>query len=161
MCWIGRMKDRKRALEDITVYKILEETNNLGDDYTGLFSPVRGMKYEIGKTYTPNMEIIPFYNSGYHTCSISIGLHCYSEDNKIIVSNDGDITVIGGSRYAGHGDTIIPIIVRCIIPKGTTYYINSRGEIVTEKLTLICRMKAEYVTWSDDRRFKDLQIYKE
>jgi hypothetical protein len=161
MCWVGYIKDRKCALEDITVYKILEETNNLGDDFTGLFSPVRGMKYEIGKTYTPNLRIKPFYNYVCDECSISIGLHCYSEDNKIIVSNDGDITVIGGSRYAAHGHTIIPIIVRCIIPKGTIYYINSSGEIVTEKLTLVCRMKAEYTTWSDYRRFKDLQIYKE
>lgn len=160
MCWVGYMKDRRCALEDVTVYKILEKRYSHGDHFDGLFSPVLGMKYEIGKTYTPDFEIIPFYNSGYDTCSISIGLHCYSEDNKIIVSNDGDITVIGGTRYASHGNTIVPIIVRCIIPKGTIYYINSRGEIVTEKLTLVCRMKAEYATWGDDRRFKDLQIYK-
>ena len=161
MCWVGYMKDRRCALEDVTVYKILEKRYSHGDHFDGLFSPVRRVKYKIGETYEPNFAVRPQYDYKNDSCSIGIGLHCYSEDNQIVVSNYGDITVIGGTRYGRFGDAIIPIIVRCIIPKGTIYYINSRGEIVTEKLTLVCKMKAEYATWSDDRRFKDLQIYKE
>ena len=101
------MEDRRCALEDVTVYKILEKRYSNGDHFDGLFSPVRRVKYEIGETYEPNFAVRPQYDYKNDSCSIGIGLHCYSEDNKIVVSTDGDITVIGGTRYGRFGDVIM------------------------------------------------------
>ena len=90
---------------------------------------------------------------------IDIGLHSYSRECKIektqrkqtpqnttmnflIVypKNYNGSKLFGGTHT--YSDSIIyslrriPVMVKAIIPKGTTYYENSRGEIVSEKLVI-------------------------
>jgi hypothetical protein len=153
MCWIGYTLDKRRAMHDIKAYKVLYVYKL---DENVLMSPRQEFKYAIGQTY--NARITPQAINGARLGFIRItyGLHCYSE-NCTFTRYEGDPHDPKIRRYCSiyarlthyqddietgalhtfrKKDYYFPVVFECTIPKGTTYYENKAGEIVTEALTI-------------------------
>ena len=140
MCWLGSDAEAKGRIadKDITVYKVMVKRRIINKGWE-LFSPFKDMKYELYQRYESVIRPIKPLT----TNIIEQGLHCYSEDCYIASTNDSNMFVFHryvdttslGSYYA-FGDAQYPVLCEGVIPKGTKYYINDGGEIVTEKLIL-------------------------
>jgi len=155
MCWYGKRSDKKVAKTNIEVQKVLMMCDK---DVDRFLSPYR---YEV---YTANEEkkhaivvrddIVD--ESKEEPIRIDIGLHSYSrkckmrkpipkalQTNYLIVypKNYNYQSKLFGNTHT-YSERIIyslrrmPVMVKAIIPKGTTYYENSKGEIVSDKLII-------------------------
>lgn len=146
MCWYGKLLSKQVAKDDIHCKKIIAY-NSKDKFYFPYYIRYGEIKrYEIGKTYTSNLEIINVRTSVPNNCYIKDGLHCYSWDVTVLANKnkfcDSVLAVIdkkGGRDYYWFEKPQpgYPILVDCIIPKGATYYKNDRGEIVTDTLKLV------------------------
>ena len=134
MCWIG-IANPIIAKEDIVCFKVVKKF------YPGVYVPYfrytsTTMGYKIGETYKSDVVISYGYDGGYN--AINEGLHCYDSTAKVKYSEDGIEIFLNGREcaklYSYDND---PAVLKCIIPKGTKYYKNKHGEIVTEKLIII------------------------
>ena len=149
MCWYGHWKNEHIAKDDIRVFKILyREPKNWGwlnPKYVITYTPpFFHAYYEIDKEKSET--IIPREGGIYSSFQLSIerGIHCYSCENCKWIEEAPNINVYcGNSRLAsyrnekGHHD--IPnlktvVVMQCVIPAGTRYWENDKGEIVTEKI---------------------------
>ena len=135
MCWEGKVSDRKIATRDIKTKKIVEFING---SYCAYFR--RNFRYELGKTYTAKIKPYKQEPSDTH-CIIDTGLHSYAWDTKMTRITDGDIVVVCArecgirmGRFYFLRNHIL--VMECTIPKGTVYYENEDGEIVSEKLII-------------------------
>jgi len=157
MCWTGKITDKHIAKKDIEVFKILLIN---GDE---LFSPYMNMPYIEKMLYTKDIEP-EICKEGIR---IEKGLHCYSgscmakmkdayTDRDIVVAmKRGRFQVYYGS-YERNNDNGIMAVFRGVIPKGTVYYENGHGEIVSEGLKILHRL---YVPYFDFKPFRDLKPY--
>ena len=149
MCWVGKVNDKKIATEDIKTRKIVDKFKG---SYYGYFQ--EWFEYELGKEY--NTKVTPRDGSKYGIV-IEAGLHSYAWDIEMKQLCGGDIKVkslrhLGGQtiyqnngKYGGNHKIAV---IECTIPKGTAYWENQVGEIVSEKLIL---EEATYV--EDDCNF--------
>lgn len=152
MCWIGKTTDKKIAKKNVLVYKILDRYK-YGERY--LLSPCMKFNntvepidyvYKQGKTNTAHIDPRPIKQHE-DVIRIDKGIHCYStkctfEHSSVTARNR--IRVNLTKKQAPHEMGTLhlykedmyydPVIVLCTIPKGTTYYQNNAGEMVTEKL---------------------------
>lgn len=138
MCWVGNVENRKIATEDIKTKKIVDLFEGR---YYGYYQEL--FEYELGKTY--KTEINPTrvtYDDNVRV--IDVGYHSYAWDIEIKSLCGGDIRVkglglLGGkttyTNRHGFGNGKV-VVVECTIPKGTVYWENCVGEIVSEKLIL-------------------------
>lgn len=111
MCWISRELDEQIATKDITVYKIVTfDTESCNSLY-------RNFKYQYNKLYTTSFTI----QASDYTFYINEGFHSYKTKTKACEIN----------KYFRE------FIVKCIIPKGSHYYINSDDEVVSDKIIII------------------------
>ena len=129
MCWTGK-NNPQIATEDMKVFKIFEYKNG------EILSPIMTMQWKRGKL-APHVEI-PYSSSlyriideGYHSC----------RDLKI-VPNYCKKVYVGGSFIFFHRTPAMYkqkrfIMLTCIIPKGTKYYENEYGEIVSETIKIL------------------------
>lgn len=160
MCWTGRELDRHIATAgDMPVYKVLLIN---GDE---LLSPYRYMPYIEKMLYTKNIKPQPGCKDfmGYQI-RIEEGLHCYSGSCTVKMKNaytDKDILVDTKRHfrlyYESHGcdtDNIIMAVFRGVIPKGTVYYENEHGEIVSEGLKILHRLDVPYFDFKPFRKLK-------
>ena len=139
MCWTGYRDCKQIAKKDIPCKKIIAY-NKVFRTYTSWFT--RNIDYSIGKTYS---ETIMVYNrTGASWCrdivDIREGLHCFDdrlESKEKWVDVFRHIIIGSYSFESTQFATVMPVLVDCIIPKGATYYVNVRGEIVTNQLKLV------------------------
>lgn len=146
MCWEGKVSDKRIAKQDIIVYKVLERWGRKHKEYR---SPFQGAEYEVGHRYTltNGLKVKVFGDSA----SINQGYHCYSqnvyinldyrkkhfgeeEPTKILLTKDSHKLDCTMQVYDLHVSVWKSVVVECVIPKGTEYYINKAGEIVTSCL---------------------------
>lgn len=137
MCWVGKVDDKKIATEDIKTRKIVDKFKG---NYYGYYQ--EWFEYELGKEY--NTKVTPRDGSKYGIV-IEAGFHSYAWDIEMKQLCAGDIKVkslrhLGGQTvYQNNGkyggDHKIAVM-ECTIPKGTAYWENQVGEIVSEKLIL-------------------------
>lgn len=107
------------AKKDIVVYKWLTKR------YDKLYTPIYDSEVEIGKTYkgifSSDIDGIPecFISSLFRHWIGSGYIHSYSKpkDKEYLKSND--------------------VSVKCIIPKGTLYFIGDSGDIASRKLKYV------------------------
>lgn len=160
MCWFGvtkKEKVRHKAIKDIEVFKIMNTSEN---NPSVLISPFQKCYYVIGKTesvkFNENIQrIYPFNNDDNVSEALAIneGLHSYNSNKvelKIIQSTYAfHISLCiapfikKGKEY--HDLSLLPINylrgkyvkANCIIPKGSYYYENNDGEIVSESLKIV------------------------
>ena len=111
MCWISEKLDKKVAEHDIIVYKIV-------------LPNIRGTKslfykfwYLFNTTYRGTLDI-KLVGSEY---CITEGFHSYKTKSKVLLANQFHFKKI----------------VKCILPKGTIYYINNNDEIVSNQIRII------------------------
>lgn len=162
MCWTGKELDRHIATAgDMPVYKVLLIN---GDE---LLSPYRDMPYVENMLYTQNIKSkIGCKDFMGYQIRIEEGLHCYSGSCTVKMKNaytDKDILVDTKRHfrlyYDSHGldtDNRIMAVFRGVIPKGTVYYENEHGEIVSEGLKILHRLDVPYF---DFKPFRDLKPY--
>ena len=136
MCLIKKSRIPRIATKDIIVYKTLIPRNNklftpyynnnieIGKTYKGIFD-----KYNIiikNKRYTFHNSIICFLISLFFSETIDSGyVHSYNI-NYILTFND--IFFFFFFYYR---------IVKCIIPKGTLYWIGKHDDIASRKLKYV------------------------
>lgn len=138
MCWI-EIKDNVKyqvADKDIEVYKIVLDANK-----QSCKSIVRGFNYTVNTLYAiPTIEYKVF-DPYYGRIKIEKAYHSYTEVHFICDSSYRINS--GGTRYKdslfGKRVTYIPFENYCyiatfIIPKGATYIINTKGEVVSDKI---------------------------
>lgn len=149
MCWTGKITDKHIATAgDMPVYKVLLIN---GDK---LLSPYRDMPYVENMLYTQKIRPI-----GEGEIGIEAGLHCYSGSCTVKMKNAySDKYVIVDTkrcfRVYYESNNGIMAVFRGIIPKGTVYYENEHGEIVSEGLKILHRLDVPYF---DFKPFRDLK----
>lgn len=111
MCWKSEELDKKVAEHDLTVYKIV-------------LPCIRGTKslfykfwYLFNVTYRGTLDI-KLVGSEY---CITEGFHSYNTKSQVLFANQ----------------FYFKKIVKCILPKGAIYYVNSRGEVVSNQIRII------------------------
>ena len=117
MCLFTRWKKPKIATEDIVVYKILSVYS------THLASPYMNFVYDLDRLYeTKFTKSKGCSGTGYY---IYAGFHAYVS-KKSASASDLDCSFSTYER-----------VYKCIIPKGSTYYISSdKSEIVANKIII-------------------------
>lgn len=135
MCWEGNKNKKNIANNDILCYKILKRTENSSELMSEYFTFV----YELKKLYKTQ---ICTRRSWIDDDKISIheGFHSYSKDVVIKLHNyksNATVSVFSGYRLFSH-DFINcePVLVECIIPKGSIYYKNGSNEIVSNQIII-------------------------
>ena len=124
MCWTSYNEEfhvMKIAKTDIQVYKILKKYQSWMFKRTQYVSPYYNFKYKLNKVYNSNLcvEFLEKTNG----LQIQKGLHSFInfEEANFYRANAS----LGGLPW---------IICKAVIPKGSFYYINEGGEIVSDKL---------------------------
>ena len=155
MCWIGKVEHKHVAKENIEVRKILLKEREELFNNPSFVSPYQFMKYGIGIGYVTKINPCHGFPQSDDPSRITIneGLHCYNPSKCRFVKHEnfqGETSVINVYLFDSKNlavqtkNTICfpadryryPVLMKAIIPKGTTYYENYRGEIVSEKLII-------------------------
>lgn len=124
MCWISSKPPVRRiAIESIYTYKVVYDYSEFLCD-----SLIMGFVYEYYKLYTQNKAIMPLCRARTNKWIIEEGFHSYRT------------WLVAKKAFEGFStDSSIRKkikIVQCIIPKGTTFYINENGEIVSDRIII-------------------------
>lgn len=121
MCLISLDKEKYIADKQIKCYKCLTET---------MRSPCYNLKYELGSTIKSKFTI-----KRYKDCiKVEQGLHTFKTLNRAIkksIENKNYWFNIVTNEYA-----MTSIIVECVIPENSTYYIGNNGDLVSDKLII-------------------------
>lgn len=125
MCLRKFKKLPRIATKDIEVYKIVYTPNKFPNELWTIF---RNYQVEIGKTYKGQGLRIKGLIKSLFTKTIKAGyIHSFSEYSKAIM-------VITHSFFSKNKANMI---VKCIIPKGTLYFIGEDREIASRKLKYV------------------------
>jgi hypothetical protein len=136
MCWIGK-NEPQYASTDIKVFKLVRvwKKNMVVSAYHHDF------KWELGKVYETDMSI-KTSNDGY-TVEINRGFHCYDPEEVHLII-EGSMAVLWSTwkkldEFSTRTTScdIDLAVMECVIPAGSTYYENTNGEMVTDKITPI------------------------
>lgn len=129
MCWVGYNPKKHVALEDISVFKI-----GIKDKDEKLWSYYYDFTYKEGMLY--NTKIGVLISIGGWNRSICEGFHSYSNHCEIRINRSVFIIYPNTGKYL---DILTGNLVRlnCIIPKGSEYYLNERGEYVSNQIKII------------------------
>lgn len=118
MCLYTQWKKPKKAEEDITVYKILDETH---------VSPIRGFVYNLGVKYNTDMRTHEsLFAFGFY---VEDGFHAFTSKRALLKSS-----LMKNPLKLG-------VAFKCIIPKGSSYYISfCKKEIVSDSIIIKRRL---------------------
>lgn len=136
MCWIGRKEEaiRLEAEKDIEVFKIIYETEKKKYiSYYWGFEYKRDM-IEKQELRTSNINDSILAHSGFHSYKSLDMLNVTNNTQGINVcvrSINGSGTIDNVSSIYGKDKLII---AKFIIPKGSEYYKNQHGEIVSNQI---------------------------
>jgi len=138
MCWQAlnnRDKRERVSDEDITVFKVMRKIKD------GMYSSYfMEYPYSLGKIYEMNGLESHEGEDGYMT--IEKGFHSYSSKECYIYlpyNSHGQIYIQKQRTWelsAVYDDTYNVCIIECTIPKGSKYYRNYYGEIVSDKIII-------------------------
>lgn len=156
MCWTGYFGDKKIATADKKVFKVVKAYIDVEGNVANLSSYYKKcFKWELGERTTTTVRPHAHFawdrtklNWSRDTpIEIEYGIHSYdSQMTYIHRTPDNCIVVKTKNIFAENSEDVdyYPIVpsslgyrvakMECIIPKGTTYYENSNGEIVSEVL---------------------------
>ena len=122
--------------KDFKVYKIVLDANK-----QSCTSFVRGFNYTVNTLYAIPLIKCEVFNRNYEEIKIEKAYHSYTGIHFICDSSCHIHRGATRCRYVLFGKQIIYIpfendgyIATFIIPKGATYIINTKGEIVSDKI---------------------------
>lgn len=125
--------------ENKKVYKIMSYKGNVGELESLYFSK----KYEIGKEYVEDIEMESPNNLRCYY-SIRKGFHSYSTEKTYL--NERDKRWLVWSKFDDIAIDVINlenvdfdenlVVAECVIPKGSKYYENEYGEIVSDHIII-------------------------
>lgn len=164
MCWIGKQKDIHVSKEDVQVFKVLytkpkrwhDLDKNFKREYLAPYFPFR---YTLGLMFMSEIETSSITISTGRSViqrgmiSINKAIHCYSSSCKWEVTSDNllkikeawrpttnNITGLNPIYYylleKKETENLVVAVVEGVIPAGTEYWENERGEIATSRLIL-------------------------
>jgi hypothetical protein len=166
MCWIGREVDRHIAKEDVKVFKVLYTKPKGWHDMDrkstrDFLAPYYHFYYKLNMPYHSDVDVntplgvVPYscfdLDGGETTDRRNIhkALHCYSSDMCSWVKTDVDTVTVTKKYFdrqlvhysiydnrSCEAQPRVAAIVEGIIPAGTEYWQNEKGEIATSKLIL-------------------------
>lgn len=130
MCWMCSKAEKKIVEEDIKVFKI-------GESHGGMFySMYKGFKYQLNKLYSINIRINKDDDGVFVG---SKGFHSYDPFIANLEIYDKDVfprwVVYAGVRKLDVGN-IGYVKAECVIPKGSEYYENENGEIISNQIII-------------------------
>lgn len=133
MCWFSKTLEKKIApKEGVKVFKVV----SLIDDKISSYY-MRNSEYKLNCLKTSVIRIEK--HSLFYVCNVA--LHSYSSEHcnyRISVVFDSPIIRIFTNEEGIIDAYYFPeddlCIMECIIPEGATYYENSCGEIISDKL---------------------------
>lgn len=136
MCWICPIEQFQERVtsKDIRVFKIVKIINNK------IVSLYQDYIYKLGESnpIEKRMYVLPFND----TRKIIHGYHSYSYD-KISINFDSSHSCFNISNSSTQEllDWVIAnddfyYVAECIIPKGVKYYLNPKGEYVSESIII-------------------------
>ena len=161
MCWYGNLTDKKIATKDMVCYKVIAMYGgqyyayyrgteyHIGETYEEKVYPIKTLSLD-----NVTHKLYRGLHCYSHLCNFYI---CGASNDKCFnVTNPTKAFMYSyiGEKLIGHycisnlytydecGNeklfvkNAIPELVKCIIPEGTVYYENERGEIVTTKFIL-------------------------
>lgn len=141
MCWrTSGLPQLKVAQEDITSYKIVKLNANNGT-YDAIYYPFHYVPdvLEEGKL---EIERSNFF-WGTEGAEINIAFHSYSEKPTFQFNHQFGIIIKHPKINVNLGCfSLISVldgnyvVVKCIMPEGTKYYVNDFGEIASNKIIL-------------------------
>lgn len=140
MCWKTKQDIFLQSIEtkgDIPVFKICRPTR----DENCTISFHQDFPYNLNKVYTlkaPDMTLVsPTVNWTTTIASIYEGFHSYITDCKLYDNLVGHVYVMGinAERIGCYAKSQV-VKVFGYIPKGSTYYINEKGECVSNSICL-------------------------
>lgn len=130
MCWIGK-KGPIILDKDMSVFKIVV---NKGVD---IYSYYQSFLYQLNKLYTTELDV---QNANGSILLINRGFHSYSTKCSVEKIDNYYITVHSTldcyDNEICYDRSAIILIQSCIIPSGSTVYINKFGEVVSDKIIL-------------------------
>lgn len=133
MCWYSRKPVLKIADVDIKVYKVMKCV------YHSLYSFYYLKHYELNKEYNLDKNIPLKYNSD-GVGKIEEGFHSYIEYECVEKhkSMNQPIYKIKINKFISYSTTVphAICIAECTIPKGSYYYINLMGEVVSNRIII-------------------------
>lgn len=140
MCWKTNENIFLQPIKtkgDIPVFKICRHISNR--NY--IISAHQNFSYNLNKVYTlegPDMTLVlPTVNWTTTIASIYEGFHSYITDCKLYDNLVGHIYVMGiNAERIGCYDKSHIVKVFGYIPKGSIYYINEKGECVSNSICL-------------------------
>ena len=125
----------KVAKKDIVCYKYLRKTA------FGNFSPYQHFEYILDKLYTTEITRVPIYfyysymyddiHGGFYTLPSLYSAFLYYRNLHYI--------------FKGKCECIA--LYKCIIPKGSTYYIDNSGECITNAIIIKKEITNKYLKW--------------
>lgn len=132
MCWISNNKpERLVAKEDITVYKVVQIFPD-----GKILSYFNDFPYEIGEIYNTNITVKHYENVYSDFYYIEQGFHSYNYHLYIGLDPFLNMPVAYDKSNASYyGDDIYGML--CVIPKGTEYYVNRFGDVVSTSIKLV------------------------
>ena len=144
MCWSSGFKKlsecKRIARKDVHVRKFVNGSKSPNK----VMSYFTGFVYKLGKTYYDDyISTLDWCNNSFGVC-IFVGFNSYSTECKITRSQE---TTSNGEKkytidvYSPDGAEILEnyepdglLMLECVIPKGSTYYVNEYAEIVSERI---------------------------
>ena len=151
MCWIGELENKRIAIEDIPIYKIMIKGNRK-DCFSSYFWHSDYIKNEIRQSI---IIVEDKFEGKEKEIKVNVALHSYSIEHTFIEKAytgdprfDNNYTCIyikdrfNKNTLEFYDDDKL-IVVKGYIPKDSVYYINNRGEVISNKLimTKICSGK--------------------
>jgi hypothetical protein len=154
MCWLSKSKPIERmADKDIVVYKIVSKGDRNGNvlnyfyngGYITYYKGNESEKINISPIYveygiSDNYYII---EEGYHSYSLDCRMHLIMESllkfkEFDVFSNSEDSKLILMAYYIRESDRI----GKFVIPKGSKYYLNDKGEYVSDNIKFMGSKRA-------------------
>lgn len=120
MCWVGLKEQKRVATEPVVMYKLL---------YSNLWSPWYPHKYRLGyeECATIRRDFYSEIPKIYDVIELGEGIHGLSKDCDIEPHNEFHTF----AKVISYFDRMK--LVKGVIPKGATYYINENGAMIAER----------------------------
>jgi len=147
MCWSCKKDNLKKlvAEKDIPVFKIGRIISN--GIATSYFFP-NSLFYKENETYVENYSPLPTWSSIFKSYVINTAIHSYAVSKlrlkeTYMLFDEKKHPMVETTSYGIGPDVIVRgqefyiknvAVMLCVIPKGAEYYINTIGEIASNKL---------------------------